>query len=212
MYQADTCSEYVVPRLRTAGWDTEPHSFTEQDYFTDGRIVVAGAAPHRQPGKRTDYLLRHTRDFPIAVVEAKREYKTPGTGLQQAQDYAQLLGLKFAYATNGRGIVEYDYFTGTERELDAFPTPAALLARLQAGQGLTDDAARRLLTPAERSGGKRLRYYQEIAVNRVVQAALQGRDRILLTMATGTGKTPVARKVSIIKAQAAEDACGLGCR
>ncbi len=95
-------------------------SFTEQRTFTDGRILVAGGRVRRGPQKRADYLLRYTRDFAIAVVEAKAEYRTPGAGLQQAKEYAEILGLKFAYATNGHGIIEFDYLTGTEREeLDA---------------------------------------------------------------------------------------------
>ena len=88
--------------------------------------MVAGTKARRGPQKRADYLLQYTRDFTIAVVEAKAAYKSPGTGLQQAKDYAEVLDLKFAYATNGEGIVEFDYLTGLERELDAFPTPAEL--------------------------------------------------------------------------------------
>ena len=102
-----------------AGWDEPPRSVTEQRTFTDGRIVVAGTKARRGPQKRADYLLQYTRDFTIAVVEAKAAYKSPGTGLQQAKDYAEILGLKFAYATNGQGIVEFDYLTGLERELDS---------------------------------------------------------------------------------------------
>lgn len=103
MNEADTCRKYVVPKLQAAGWENEPHSITEQRSFTDGRIIVVGSKARRQKQKRTDYLLRFTRDFPIAVVEAKASYKTPGDGLQQAKEYAAILGLKFAYATNGKG-------------------------------------------------------------------------------------------------------------
>ncbi|HET8626833.1 MAG TPA: DEAD/DEAH box helicase family protein, partial [Thermomicrobiales bacterium] len=152
-------------------------------------------APRRQPRKRTDYLLRYTRNFPLAVVEAKAEYKTPGTGMQQAKDYAELLGLRFAYATNGQGIVEFDYLTGRETERDTFPTPADLWARLRAGEHLDEPAAARLLTPANHVAGKSPRYYQRLAIDRVVQALLQGQRRVLLTMATGTGKTLVAFQI-----------------
>lgn len=100
--EADTCRKYVVPKLTDAGWDTEPHSIAEQRTFTDGRIIVAGGKVRRGKQKRADYLLRYTRDFPIAVVEAKPEYKTPSAGLGQAKDYAQTLSLKFAYSTNGQ--------------------------------------------------------------------------------------------------------------
>jgi type I restriction enzyme R subunit len=110
--EADTCRKYVVPKLIQSGWDNEPHSFTEQQNFTDGRIVMVGDKPKRRKKKRADYLLRVTRDFKIAVVEAKPMYRKTGDGLQQAKEYAEILGLKFAYATNGDGIVEFDYFTG----------------------------------------------------------------------------------------------------
>ncbi len=193
--EADTCRKYVLPKLLSAGWDDEPHSFTEQKSFTDGRIVVSGEKIYRRPQKRADYLLRYTRDFPIAVIEAKAEYKSAGAGLQQAKDYAEILGLKYAYATNGHGIVEFDYLTGKERELAKFPTPDQLWKRLCAAQGLNEEAASRLLAPFNLLSGKTPRYYQEIAINRAVQAILQGKRRILLTMATGSGKTVVAFQV-----------------
>ena len=132
----------------------------------------------------------------LAVVEAKAAYKLPGDGLQQAKDYAAILGLKFAYSTNGHGIVEFDFTTGKERPVDAFPKPAELWQRFRASEKIEDDeAASRLLTPANAAIGKGQRYYQEIAINRVVQAVLQGKKRILLTMATGTGKTAVAFQI-----------------
>lgn len=195
MNEADTCRKYVVPKLQAAGWEDDPHSITEQKSFTDGRIVIVGNKARRLAQKRADYLLRCTRDFPIAVVEAKAAYKLPGDGLQQAKDYATVLGLKFAYATNGHCIVEFDFLSGIERERAEFPTPAELWARLRDGEQLTVDAAERLLTPGYVVLGKSPRYYQEIAINRAVQSVLQGQRRVLLTMATGTGKTFVAFQV-----------------
>ncbi len=124
--EADTCRRYVEPLLDAAGWDADPHSYTEQVTFTDGRIVVTGSKVRRRPGKRADYLLRFTRDFPIAVVEAKAAYKQPADGLEEAKEYASILDLKFAYGTNGHGIVEFDFLTGLERELERFPTPDEL--------------------------------------------------------------------------------------
>src|SRR5436190_6612626 len=115
--EADTCRRYVVPRLQSAGWESEPHRINEQVTFTDGRIVVTAQRGRRRPGKRSDYILRYRPDLAIAVVEAKPTYATPGEGLQQAKDYAEILGLKFAYATNGHGIIEFDFTTGLEREL-----------------------------------------------------------------------------------------------
>src|SRR5216684_7323560 len=95
--EADTCRKHVVPKLQDAGWDNEPHSIAEQRTITDGR-VVPGKGFVRKPPKRVDYLLRYARDFPLAVVEAKAGYKSASDGLQQAKAYAEMLGLKFAYA------------------------------------------------------------------------------------------------------------------
>ena len=134
--EADTCRTLITPKLQAAGWDTEPHSIAEQRYFTQGRIVVRGDCAQRRKGKRADYLLRYTRDFPIAVVEAKSEDEPAATGLQQAMDYAEILQLQFAYATNGHTIIEHDYLTGSEREIAAFPTPAELWARLRAHENI----------------------------------------------------------------------------
>lgn len=99
--EADTCRKFVVPKLQSAGWDHEPHSIAEQRTVTDGRVIPVGEGFVRNPPKRVDYLLRFTRDFPLAVVEAKAGYKSASTAVQQARDYADILGLKYAYATNG---------------------------------------------------------------------------------------------------------------
>src|SRR6059036_3142058 len=120
--EADTCRKYVVPLLQSAGWDSEPHSIAEQRSITDGRIVPVGKGFVQKPPKRVDYLLRYRRDFPLAVVEAKAAYKRASAGLQQAKSYAEMLGLKFAYATNGEEIVEFDYFTGIEKLRTDYPT------------------------------------------------------------------------------------------
>ena len=193
--EADACRKYVTPKLVAAGWDTEPHLLAEQRTFTDGRIVVAGTKGQRQEKKRADYILRYTPDFTIAVVEAKSESALPGDGLQQAKEYAEILGLKFAYSTNGPGIVEFDYITGNERELERFPTPEELWSRLSASEGLSPEQGKRLLTPANTYAKKPPRYYQEIAINRAVKSILQGQRRNLLTMATGTGKTSVSFQI-----------------
>jgi type I restriction enzyme R subunit len=194
--EADTCRKYVEPLLNAAGWDDPPNSYAGQVYFTDGRIIVAGSHVRRRPGKRADYLLRLTRDFPIAVVEAKAAYKLPEDGLQQSKVYAQTLDLRFAYSTNGHGIVEYDFTTGQERELSAFPGPRELWERYRNGAGLTDEKiATRVLTSTYHQPDFVLRYYQRIAIDRTIQAILAGQRRLLLTMATGSGKTPVAFQV-----------------
>ena len=194
--EAVTCREYVLPKLKAAGWDTGQHAIVEQFTFTDGRILVRGSHAARDEKKRADYVLKYTPDLPLVVVEAKSYYAIPAKGLQQAKQYAEILGLHFAYATNGQGIVEHDYSTGVETELTNFPTPDQLWARYRAAQGLTDDAAaQRALTPANTASGRHPRYYQQIAIQRAVEAILTGQTRLLLTLATGTGKTEVAFQI-----------------
>jgi type I restriction enzyme R subunit len=193
MNEADTCRRLITPKIQASGWDDDPHSIAEQPIFTDGRIVVQGNRATRRPGKRADYILRYTRDFPLAVVEAKSDEEHAASGLQQAKDYAAILGLKFAYATNGTDIIECDFITGLERHIQAFPPPSELWSRLRANEKLPDETAvERLLTPFNLISGKIPHYYQEIAINAAVQSILQGKRRVLLTMATGTGKTIVA--------------------
>ena len=99
----------VTPKIKDAGWEMHPRGITEQYTFTDGRVEFKGSRVKRGDQKRADYLLKYTRDFAIAVVEAKPESVPVGQGMQQAKDYAEILGLKFAYATNGHEILEFDY-------------------------------------------------------------------------------------------------------
>ncbi len=194
--EADTCRKFVVPKLQVAGWDNEPHSIAEQRTITDGRIVPVGKGFVRKPSKKVDYLLRYRRDFPLAVVEAKVTYKSAENAVQQARQYAEMLGLNFAYATNGTEIIECDYFTGREIKIPDFPTPDELWERYQVGKGIKSAAlADRLLTPFNHDVGKSERYCQQIAINRTVEAILGGDRRLLITMATGIGKTAVAFQV-----------------
>jgi len=109
--EADTCRVYITPALQRAGWGDPVWRLAEQHYFTDGQIVLVGDGHKRQKGKKADYLLRYEESLPIAVVEAKAEDLEPGAGLQQSKDYAQILGVLFAYATNGHGIEEWDFTT-----------------------------------------------------------------------------------------------------
>ena len=120
MNEADTCRTYVLPKLKTAGWEDE--YITEQMILTPGRIVPIGDRHTRKEGLRPDYVLFIRQNIPIAVVEAKADYKSPADGLQQAIQYAEMLNVKFAYSSNGKGIVEHDFITGMERDLDAFPS------------------------------------------------------------------------------------------
>jgi type I restriction enzyme, R subunit len=188
--EADTCRTLVLPKLYAAGWADD--QLAEQRTYTAGRIIPKGQGGFRKKPKRVDYLLRYTRDFFLAVIEAKQEYKHAADGLQQAKEYAQDLGLKFAYATNGHAIVEFDFLTGLETELKGFPSPTDLWSRLRAAGKISDADAHTILTPYNLTGGKEPYYYQRIAIERIIESFLKGQRRVLLTMATGTGKTVVA--------------------
>lgn len=195
MNEADTCRKLVRPKLESSGWDGDKHFYNEQTSFTDGRIIVPGGKPRRLKKKYSDFLLRYTRDITLAVVEAKSDKRPAGDGLQQAKDYATILGLKFAYATNGKDIIESDFFTGQEKEVERFPTPDELWFRYQQGQGLSGAIANARLVPDFYNPKKIARYYQRIAIDRSIEAILKGQKRCLLTMATGTGKTAVAFQI-----------------
>jgi len=195
MNEADTCRTYILPNLKSAGWEDE--TITEQMGLTPGRIIPIGDRHTRKDGLRPDYVLFIRQNIPIAVVEAKADYKNAGDGLQQAIQYAEMLGVKFAYASNGKGIVEHDFITGLERNLDSFPSPDELWGRLKGTfkfEGKKDEADS-LAAYWEEAGGKAPRYYQQVAINAAVNAVLAGQNRILLTMATGTGKTFVAFQI-----------------
>ena len=188
--EADTCRKEVTPKLKASGWDDE--KILEQHTFTAGKVVVLGRKAKRQKAKKADYILRYSSSFLLAVVEAKRRYLSAGDGLQQAKEYAEILKLKFAYATNGKEIIEYDFLTGIESTIEAFPTPDELWLRLHGGQLPNDRTQELLLKPLKVIAGKEIRYYQQLAVNRATRAILDGQKRLLLTLATGTGKTTVA--------------------
>jgi len=194
--EADTCRTFIVPRLHAAGWEDD--LIREQLVLTPGRVVPLGEKKHhRKEGLRPDYVLYIRRNIPIAVVEAKAEYKHPADGLQQAMQYAELLGVKFAYASNGKGIIEHDFITGEERELTTFPPVDELWSRLRGDLHLENpkDSKDALTAYFEEVGGKEPRYYQQVAINRAVNAVLLNQARILITMATGTGKTFVAFQI-----------------
>jgi len=193
--EADTCREFVTPKLIEAGWNAGDHSIGEQRTFTNGRIIVAGGKVRRGAQRRADYLLYYRRDYPLAVVEAKEVGLPAETGVQQAKDYAETLGLKFAYATNGHRIIEIDYLEGTEKEVDRYASPQELFARLTQKHKLTESSAVHLLEPFNLASQKVPRYYQQIAIHRVIEAILLGKQRILAVLATGTGKTCVAFQI-----------------
>ncbi|MFN8187884.1 MAG: DEAD/DEAH box helicase family protein [Gaiellales bacterium] len=198
--EAETCRDYVVPKLHRALWS--PEQIVEQYPITHGKITVARGKHRRGDPLRADYLLEMASGFPVGVVEAKREYKLPSDGLQQAMRYAELLDLPLAYSTNGKGIVEHDFDTGAQTELNAFPSPSEAWARFRTWKGIDDGAtAALLLHPFARQlrnpdgTVKEPRYYQRVAIERALEAILGGRNRVLLTLATGTGKTFVALQI-----------------
>jgi type I restriction enzyme R subunit len=190
--EADTCRVYVTPALENAGWGDPAWRIKEQHYFTDGQIVLVGDSYKRKPGKKADYILRYQESFPIAVVEAKDEEHEPGDGLQQAKEYAQILGLFFAYSTNGRGIVEWDFTTNTQSNLDCYPKPDELWQRLCIYKALNTARVQNPLLAPYCADSSKPRYYQEVAINRTIEAIQKGQKRILINLATGTGKTVIA--------------------
>lgn len=191
--EADTCRKEVLPKLYGSQWTDE--LILEQRTFTDGKIIVIGRKARRKKAKRFDYLLRYSQNFPIAIVEAKKKYKLAADGIQQAKDYAQILGLKFAYSTNGTEILEFDFITGLETKISKFPTPTELWNRLNQAEPIKTEVLETFLKPFLPIPNKPERYYQTIAINRAVKAVLEGKKRALLTLATGTGKTTIAFQI-----------------
>lgn len=197
MNESDTRLKLIDPALKRE-WDFRRQIFTEY-YFTDGEIVVRGSVHTRKKPKKADYLLMYAPNLPLAVVEAKDTEHTTGAGLQQAMGYAMALDVPFAYSTNGKGFVEHDFLTGRERTLgmDEFPAPEELWHRWSEAHGLDTPYCQEIVTAPyyQAPGGNVPRYYQRIAVNRTLEAIARGRDRILLVMATGTGKTYTAFQI-----------------
>lgn len=198
--EEDIKSRYIQPALEDKGWD-KFHMLLEYPY-TPGQIIVQGSMKHRKRGKRVDYLLLTEDNSPIAIVEAKDRKHAPADGIQQAIDYAKDLDLPFAYASNGEKFVEHDMYTGAERTLDMddFPTPLALRERYRQwmydNMNLSKEGAQLLDIPYySDSDSYPPRYYQRIAINKVIEAVACGKKRILLVMATGTGKTYTAFQI-----------------
>jgi len=182
-----------LPKLYESQWTDD--KILEQRPFTAGKIIVIGRIGKRKKPKKADYLLRYSQNFLIAVVEAKRQHKSAADGMQQAKDYAQILGLQFAYATNGKEILEYDFITGLETRINSFPSPTQLWNRLNKVEAIKPAIQETLLMPFIATPGKEIRYYQQIAINKAVKSILDGKRRALLTLATGTGKTTVAFQI-----------------
>ncbi len=199
MSEEDIKLQFITPAI-TSKWDIK--KITMETQITDGRVNLSGNVVFREKPKRTDYLLYLGQNYPIAVVEAKDNNHSVSFGLQQAMAYAQMLDLPFAYSSNGDGFAEHDFLTGTERviALEDFPSEAELIARYRAemngGEGLTDRQETVIEQPYYSSQNTYPpRYYQRVAINRTLDAIARGRNRILLAMATGTGKTYTAFQI-----------------
>ncbi len=198
--EEDIKARYIQPALEDKGWDR--YHMRMEFAYTAGQIVVQGSLKRRKKARRVDYLLYTEDNYPIAVVEAKDRKHAPADGIQQAIAYALDLDLPYAYASNGEQFVEHDMDTGAERTfgMDDFPTPLALRERhrqwMYQHKHLTDEGAQLLDIPYySDSDSYPPRYYQRIAINKVIEAVACGRNRILLVMATGTGKTYTAFQV-----------------
>lgn len=194
--EEDVKHRFITPAIENRGWDKS--SIRMEFYFTKGRIFVSGTIKARRKGKKADYILYTAENYPIAVVEAKDNKHTAADGIQQAVDYAQILDIPFAYSSNGDSFVEHDMLTGKERSLqmDEFPTPLELRERLKASKSLSETAQQVVDIPYYTNADSfEPRYYQRIAINRTVEAVARGQNRILLVMATGTGKTYTAFQI-----------------
>ena len=197
--ERDICTKFIMPALRRARWD-EMLQIREEVSFTKGRIIVRGKLVARGEAKRADYLLYYKPNIPLAVIEAKDNTHSVGDGMQQALDYAETLNVPFAFSSNGDGFVFHDR-TGASKTreanlpLDRFPQPAELWARYCAWKQLTPYAEKIVLQDYHDDGIKTSRYYQTNAVNATIEAVAKEQDRVLLVMATGTGKTYTAFQI-----------------
>src|SRR5277367_1618890 len=198
--ERDICTKFILPAVKRAGWD-EMLQVREEFYFTKGRIIVRGKLVTRGKAKKADFVLYYKPNIQIALIEAKDNNHGVGDGIQQGLDYAATLNIPFVFSSNGDGFVFHDR-TGQSAtieanlSLDAFPSPADLWARFRAWKGLDAEAEQIVLQDYFDDGsGKAPRYYQVNAVNAAIEAIAKGRDRVLLVMATGTGKTYTAFQI-----------------
>ena len=196
--ERDICSKFINPALKSSGWDLRTQ-IREEVTFTDGRVIVQGSLHSRGKAKRADYILYYKANMPIAIIEAKDNKHNVGDGMQQALEYSEILDIPFVFTSNGDSFVFHDKTIQDgpiEREisLEQFPTPEELREKYNTYKNLDNPE---LIEIAEQDyfsddSGMSPRYYQQIAINRTVEAVAKGIDRILLVMATGTGKTYTA--------------------
>lgn len=195
--EEDIKLRFITPALQNADWDIQSQIRCEY-YYTDGKINVRENVASRGKGKKVDYLLSYKSNLPIAIVEAKDNKVTVSHGIQQAIGYASDLAIPFAFSSNGSGFYEHDMITGMEREikLEEFPTPQQLWERYVKENNLDAEQIKIISQPYYyMSAFKTPRYYQRIAINKTVEAIAKGQKRILLVMATGTGKTFTAFQI-----------------
>lgn len=194
--EAETRAKLIDPKLHEYGWSED--LIQRESKITEGRIIDEYG--NRKEGVKPDYILFLERYFPIAVVESKEESKHHAAGIQQAKRYREMLNVPFAYSTNGHKIEEYDFITKKQRTLDKFPSPQELWKRYSLWRFNRplpfDKSENPLFYPYKIVENKIPRYYQITGVRNIIEAFLNGKKRILLTMATGTGKTYVAFQVS----------------
>ena len=198
--EADICAKFITPAIGRAGWDDETQ-IRREVHFTKGQIHVRGKMVTRGKSKFADYILYYKPNIPIAIVEAKDNVHSVGDGMQQALDYAETLSIPFVFSSNGDGFVFHDR-TGTLPEvestltLEEFPSPARLWSIYREWKGLSPIQEEVVLQDYFDDGGSREpRYYQRIAINAATEAIAKGQDRVLLVMATGTGKTYTAFQI-----------------
>lgn len=193
--EEDTRAMFIDPIINKK-WSQE--QVRRETCFTDGRIIVRGKMVTRAQKKQTDYLLYDKPNHPIAIIEAKKYDEQVGTGMQQAIEYAEILDVPFTYSTNGQGFLEHDMITGEEREfsMEEFPTPEELWNRYKIEKNISYEEEVAITVPYYyQEGAKKPRYYQRIAINRTIEAIAHKQKRILLVMATGTGKTFTAFQI-----------------
>jgi len=198
--EQDICSKYVLPATIASGWDLKSQ-IREQVSFTAGKIMVRGKTVSRGEKKRADFILYYRNDLPIAVIEAKDNKHSVGAGMEQALGYAESLDIPFVYSSNGDAFIEHDRFSTEgikEREIavDKFPTPDELYERYKTAKGITENIESVISEDYfSEINGKTPRYFQSVAINRTVEAVAKAQKRILLVMATGTGKTYTAFQI-----------------
>lgn len=200
MSEQDIRSKFITPAITASGWDLQTQ-IREEVTFTQGRIIVRGRLVSRGKAKRADYILYYKPNIPIAVIEAKDNKQPVGAGMQQAIEYGDMLDVPFVYSSNGDAFLEHDRTRSKgkiekELPLDAFPSPDELWQRYCRYKGIEGSSSPVVEQDFFDDGsGKAPRYYQQIAINRTVEAIARGENRILLVMATGTGKTYTAFQI-----------------